>query len=304
MQNPKETDSGRAPWRFSLHGAHSGEFCDHAGGTLEETVQAALAAGLHTLGMAEHGPRTQARFLYAEEHSLGWDVPFLQQLFAAYAGRAAELQAKYGGRLRLLRGFEAEVVPRAEYVSLTRQLRDQFRFDYIVGSVHWVDEIIIDYTPAEFARALDHCGSLERLAIRYYETVAEMAEALRPEIIGHLDLVRKYAPDDDAVDTPAIRAAACAALDAIHRADTLLDVNTGGYRKGLGRPYPAPWLVRAATERNVGFTFGDDSHRPAEVGMGIPEARRYLLELGVDRVFNLVPAPGRARPEPVSLLDP
>src|SRR5438045_1413741 len=37
-------------WRVSLHGGHSGEFCDHAEGTLREILTAAVAAGYHTFG--------------------------------------------------------------------------------------------------------------------------------------------------------------------------------------------------------------------------------------------------------------
>ena len=277
-------------WKCSLHGGHSGDYCDHAEGKLEEFVDAALARGCKVYGFTEHGPRKEDRFLYREERELGWDAAHLDAVFVQYASHVETLKRAYAGRIVLLKGFEAEVVPRACYEEVVKSLRARFDFDYIVGSVHWVDEIIIDYTLAEFERAVDHCGGLEQLAIRYYETVAEMVERLRPEIVGHLDLVRKYAPDELAVDSPRIRAAACAALDVIASRGGLLDVNTAGYRKGLGRPYPAPWLVRAAAERGIGFTLGDDSHRPSEVGYGLTEARTYLMDLGVKEVAVLFPA--------------
>jgi len=60
-----------AEWKASLHGGHSGEFCDHAGGTLREMVEAAVAFGYRTFGVSEHAPRYEPRFLYAEERALG-----------------------------------------------------------------------------------------------------------------------------------------------------------------------------------------------------------------------------------------
>lgn len=291
-------------WRVSLHGGHSGEFCDHAEGMLEDLVRAAIDQGFTAYGITEHGPRAEDQFLYKEERDLGWDAAHVDALFARYASRVDELRESYAGSIALLKGFEAEVVPSESYVDRTRALRAQYGFDYIVGSVHWVDEIIIDYTRAEFERAVAHCGGLEELAVRYYETVADMVDRLCPEIVGHLDLVRKYAPDEESVSTFRTRAAALAALDVIARRGSFLDVNTAGYRKGLGRPYPAPWLVEAAARRGVQFTLGDDSHRPSEVGFGFSEARQYLLDLDVREIMALCPSGSGIRRRAVSLVEP
>jgi histidinol phosphatase-like PHP family hydrolase len=35
---------------------------------------------------------------------------------------------------------------------------------------------------------------------------------------------------------------------------------------------------------DVGFCFGDDSHRPSDVGAGVADARDYLRRLGVETV--------------------
>lgn len=50
---------------FSHH-SHSGQFCAHAKGTLEEMVQAAIAKGFHTFALTEHIPRGDGD-LYPEE---------------------------------------------------------------------------------------------------------------------------------------------------------------------------------------------------------------------------------------------
>ena len=276
------------PWAVSLHGGHSGEFCDHGRGTLREVIEAAAACGYHTFGVTEHAPRVEPRYLYAEERALGWDVAKIVGDFEAYARALPRLAATFADRIALLRGFEIEVVPSDRYVSVMADLRARFEFDYIVGSVHWVDDVIIDYTKSEFDRAVAAHGGLEALAVRYFEVVAEMAAALKPEVVGHLDLLRKFAGEDAALETPAVRRAAAAALEAIGEYDGILDCNTVGLRKGLGTPYPAPWLVRLAHEEfGIGFCFGDDSHGPDEVGAGIAEARAYLLGHGVSEITYL-----------------
>ncbi|HLV82035.1 MAG TPA: hypothetical protein VKT32_17225, partial [Chthonomonadaceae bacterium] len=125
----------------------------------------------------------------------------------------------------------------------------------------------------------------------YYEQVGEMVESLRPDVVGHLDLVKKNAQaagfETAALVTAPARAAAERALEAVRAAGAILDLNTAGWRKGLGEPYPAPWLVARAQAMGVPFCFGDDSHRPADVGAGLAEARDYLLRLGVSTIAVL-----------------
>lgn len=278
-------------WKASFHGGHSAAYCDHAKDSLEDILEAAAAFGYHTFGVAEHAPRVLPEHLYEEERDLGWDVATLDRLFTEYAAALDRLQAEYTGRMTVLKGFEAEVVPEGRYAALMRGYRERLGFEYMVGSVHWVAGAVIDYRADHFARAVRAHGGLEPMARAYYRLVADMVEALEPEIVGHLDLLRTGAGEAE-ISTPAVRRAAFEALDVIAAHGALLDVNTGGYRKGFGRPFPAPWLVKAAQERGIGFIFGDDSHAVAHVGAGLEEARQYLLELGVRSVALLQRAPG------------
>ncbi|MEJ5250454.1 MAG: histidinol-phosphatase [Chthonomonadetes bacterium] len=274
-------------WKVSLHGGHSQEYCDHAYSPLQEMLEAAVRAGYHTFGVTEHAPRVEARFLYPNEVALGWDVSTLVTRFDEYARRLPALVTAFADRIHLLRGFEIEVVPAASYVQLMEEYRTRYRFEYIVGSVHYVDEISIDGELQEFERAMEACGGLEALAVRYYQTVAQMVLALKPEVVAHLDLIRLHGHRFGAVDTPAIRRAAEETLEAIRATGGILEVNTAGYRKGLGEPYPASWLVQIANRMGIGFCFGDDSHRVEHVGFGIEQARQYLLANGVRSVTVL-----------------
>jgi histidinol-phosphatase (PHP family) len=275
------------PWKVSLHGGHSGRFCEHAVGELQHVLEAAAAAGYHTFGVSEHAPRSQERFLHPTEREKGYDIPQLHAEFEAYAKAIDHLAGEFADRLVVLRGFEAEVIPTAGYRDEMLGIRERFGFDYMVGSVHYVDETSIDGPKTDFETVLARSGGLERAAVKYYEAVAEMVEALRPEVVGHLDLIRRNAEPDAKLDTPAIRKAAGLALEAVHAYGCILDLNTAGYRKGLGSPYPAPWLLRQAHEMGIGFCFGDDSHGPHQVGEGVEKARDYLLENGVNTVTVL-----------------
>ena len=292
---------GKEAWRVSLHGGHSSGYCDHAADPLADMLDAAVAAGMTVFGVTEHAPRVEEARLYDEERTLGWTVETLAALFSAYAAELDRLIPAYAGRLEVLKGFEAEMVPEDRYAVLTRGWRESLGFDYIVGSVHYVAGHIIDYTPDRFARAVEASGGPERACVAYFHNVAEMVLALRPEVVGHFDLIRRCFPDDTVVSAPAVRDAAREALAAVREAGTIVDVNTGGYRKGLGHPYPAPWIVEAARDLGIPMCFGDDSHSAAQVGAGIDEARRYLLAHGVREVTRLRRGKGGLNRERVPL---
>jgi histidinol-phosphatase (PHP family) len=278
--------SGAPPWRVSLHGGHSGEYCDHATGTLREVLEAAVSAGFAAYGVSEHAPRTDDALLYDEERKRGWDVATLRDMFERYTAELDALATEFEGRLHVLRGFELEVVPGSTWLQTMRTLR-QGPFDFVVGSVHHVDELLIDGPLPLFEQALEGRGGLEPLAIAYYEAVAEMVRAFRPEVVGHLDLIRKNGHRYGDCTTPAIRQAALRALDAVAEVGAILDLNVAALRKGLGTPYPEPWLVDEAKQRGVPFCFGDDSHAPDQVGLGIDEGRAYLLDCGVNTITML-----------------
>ncbi len=283
-------------WKTSLHGGHSSGYCDHAHSTLREMLDAAVANEYYTFGVSEHIPRP-ARFLYPNEKELGWTEAKLAADFAQYTIDIDILAREYVGRLTVLRGFEAEVVPGDDYAAVVNSFRDQKladgrpAFDYFVGSVHYVLDFSIDGEVSEFKEAVEAAGSLETLAVLYYEKVAEMAFALKPDVVGHLDLIKKRVRaggyDLTDLETARVRSAADNALEAIRSIGGILDLNTAGWRKGLGEPYPSPRLVARARDLGIPFCFGDDSHSTADVGAGIVAARDYLLENGVDTVTIL-----------------
>ena len=63
-------------------------------------------------------------------------------------------------------------------------------------------------------------------------------------MVGHLDLLKKHAVAIGEslahIETPKAARAAEQALEAAKANNSILDLNTAGWRKGLGEPYPAP----------------------------------------------------------------
>jgi histidinol-phosphatase (PHP family) len=277
----------REAWRVSMHGGHSGTYCDHARASLREVVEAASAAGLSSFGVSEHAPRMEARYLYEEERRRGWTVETTRALFEAYLVEAVRLQAEFAGRLDVWVGFEAEVVPEESWWEWAQEWRGRPGVQFVVGSVHFVGGSSVDGPVEELAGLVERMGSIEAVAVEYYRGVGEMVRRLRPDIVGHLDLIRKNGRWLGDVETARVRDEVSGLLEemaSMGEDAPSLDLNVAGWRKGLPAPYPAPWVVRRANELGLAFTLGDDSHGPDDVGVGLDRGRAYLLSQGVRSV--------------------
>jgi len=262
----------------SLHGGHSGEFCSHAHDTLEEMVLAYIEQGFDLVGLTEHMPPVSDQFIYPEERAAGLDVPALRRRFARYMGVARELQKKYASRITIRVGFETEAYRGAlDYV---RRLVDEYQPDYIVGSVHHLDDIPFDFSLEYYQRAIRAAGSIAALYCRYFDLQLEMLNALQPEVVGHLDLIRIYDPEyRERLEGPEIRDRISRNLERIKELDLTLDYNCRPIERD-GEPYPAGPILLQALKLGITIAPGDDSHSIADVGRGIEEGMMLLRELG------------------------
>jgi histidinol-phosphatase (PHP family) len=269
---------------FSYHGGHSGEFCGHAKGDLQLVVQAAVDAGFTTYGLSEHAPRFQVEHLYPEEKHL---VPAdLVTLFRRYVDTALELRAKHAGELELLIGFETEALPVDDWPAKMSELRRSAPFDYIVGSVHSIGDTWVDLNPETTARAAEASGGWEELRKTYFDRLALLVSTLRPEIVGHVDLIRRFEPPEFRFSESAL-AHAERVLEAARDCGAALEVNAAPVRRGFGPAYPGPQVLSRACAMGVAVTLGDDSHGPDGVGVGLDACLEAIAAAGYRHVHYL-----------------
>ncbi|MEA1927692.1 MAG: histidinol-phosphatase, partial [Candidatus Auribacterota bacterium] len=242
----------------SLHGGHSGEFCTHAHDTLEEMVRAYIDQGFSRVGISEHMPPVSDRFVYPDEREDGMDSTVLRRRFARYMETARDLQKKYASRLIIQVGFETETC--SGYLEFVQSLIEEYHPDYIVGSVHHLDDIPFDYSREDYQRAVRSAGSIEDLYCRYFDIQFEMINALRPAVVGHLDLIRIYDPKyRERMESPEIRDRIYRNLKKIKELDLILDFNCRLIEKD-GEPYPTRSILLRALELGIEVVPGDDSH--------------------------------------------
>ncbi|MCJ8521421.1 histidinol-phosphatase (PHP family) [Pseudorhizobium tarimense] len=274
---------------FSYHGGHSGEFCAHAKSTLEEVVDTAIARGFTHYGLSEHCPRYRPQDLYPGEEHLGIDG--LAAAFDAYVKRAFDLRDARTGDIELLVGFETETLPPQGWLEAMTGLRDAYPFDYIVGSVHDICGRWLDYSPEDKDALAADLGGPEALQIAYFDAVTTMVETLRPDIVAHLDLVRKYEPAGFWFSARVMRTIDNT-LEAIRASGGILDVNCAPFRNGFGPVYPLPQVLERARAMDIRVTLGDDSHGVQTVGVGLDQSLAAIVAAGYESVSYLTRADG------------
>jgi histidinol-phosphatase (PHP family) len=271
------------PW-FSFHGGHSGQFCRHAKGQLEQVVLRAIEAGFTHYGLSEHSPRYRTEDLLAGEEDLTPED--LATTFEAYAALARSLREKVAGRLDLLVGFETERLPPENWFGRMSELRARYKPDYIVGSVHDVDGLVIDYTLEATHKVAEAMGGMESLRLRYFDAVKDLVSALRPEVVGHIDLIRKFDGQNPSF-SPEVYRRIDEALEAVRAVGGVLEVNCATHRRGLGPVYPLPPILERARSMGIGVTLGDDSHGAHDVGVGLDASMRAIAAAGYREVHYL-----------------
>ncbi len=267
--------------RVSVHGGHSGQFCCHAADSLEDIVRAYIDAGFKWVGLTEHMPPAADRFRYPEEIAAGLSAGRLYRRFERYIAAARHLQQKYARSVQLYVGFETEAWSGS--VALVRRLERFFKPDYIVGSVHHVDDIGFDTSPAEYARAVAAAGGLEAFYCRYFDLQHRFLAAVRPQVVGHFDLVRIFDPAYvKTIALPSVQRRVRRNLELVRSLGTILDVNVRALAKGAAEPYPTRSILEQAVGLGIPAVPGDDSHGVDTVGRHIDRAIEALRDIGAD----------------------
>jgi len=246
------------------------------------------------VGISEHMPMPEDALVYPDEKELGLTAQNLIDGFRLYFKELDRLKEKYQGKIQIYKGLETECVTGS--LNLAKKLIRKYRPDYIVGSVHHVNDTCFDYSIKNYESIARDCGSMEAMYIAYFDAQFEMIQTLCPFVVGHFDIIRIY--DDmylTRLEQPEIKGKIQRNLSLIKELGLVLDYNLRPLAKGEDSPYLAPSILDQAKDLGIPVVPGDDAHSKSQAGGFVAEAVQHLEALGFSTqwpVPKIMPCPG------------
>jgi histidinol-phosphatase (PHP family) len=240
--------------------------CMHAGGTMEEYVQAAIGKGLRHMVFLEH----------LEE---GIDYPertwLTEEDFDHYFEEGNRLKHIYGDFIKIGLGVEAGYNPHWTEKILNRlsmrkwdRVGLSYHFYKLPGSGRHLN--FLSQKQNNINAFIDHGAST--LLSHYFSTLIEAVQIIPADVVCHLDAGLRHVPDlslnDEHLDL------IDKLLHQIKASGMALELNTSGY-KTRNMPFPTFDLIEKAHNLGIPMVAGSDAHAPSQVA-------RYFRRLSDD----------------------
>src|SRR5918996_5720988 len=155
------------------------EEIDHTVEAVERYVEVAVARGVDEIGFTEHV------YYFAETRSF-WELPYqldrCRHSLDAYCD--AILEGKRRG-LPVKLGLEVDWLPgRADELA---SLLEPYPWDYLLGSVHWIDGLAVDSRPGLWDEV-----EPKQVWARYLEELVAAARSGHFDALSHPDLAKIF----------------------------------------------------------------------------------------------------------------
>jgi histidinol-phosphatase (PHP family) len=236
--------------------------CGHAVGEPEEYVKQAIKIGLKEIGFSDHAPMV---------HKPMPGITMTMDELPQYHAMIEDVRKRYASQISIKIALESDFLP--GYESKTKAIIDGYSYDYIIGSVHFIDDWAFD-DPATREYWKKH--DVNEVYRKYYALLRQSAKTGFFNIIGHCDLPKKFGARPSIDLTDEIKATA----KIFKETGVAIEINTAGLRKPCAEMYPAPDCLKIYREAGVPLTFGSDAHDPVHVGNDFEKAVDLVKSVG------------------------
>lgn len=243
-----------------MHTAFSGD----SNAPMKDMIEAAIKTGLNEICITDHLDYDYAR-----------DLEYFLFDLEEYFSCIEQQKEQYKGRIKIKAGVEFGLQP--QLGKRLKEVAERWPFDFIIGSSHVVDGVDPYYSEYWEGKKVEHG------VLRYYESMLENIESCADfDVYGHIDYIIRYCPDktkDFSYRRYAELIDEC--LKKLIDAGKGIEVNTGGFKYGLGHPNPHEDILKRYHELGGEIlTVGSDAHEPAHVGFAFQKIPQILKNCG------------------------
>ena len=232
---------------------------------IEEIIIGACSRNLREIGVSDH---------YVD-HPNGitpnWSMKSDQ--IEEYFNRIEKLKQLYSEKITVRKGIELDFFE--ETIDNAYNKIMKYQPDYIIGSVHYVGDFLIDGESEDWEiLTKDEVNNIIEL---YWKKIIAMSKSKKINIVAHIDLYKKFGYFTDTCFMDYINEA----LTTIKNNNQAIELNTSGLFKPVNEYYPSDNIIRLISDMKIPIIITADAHYPAHIKRNFNEIYKILKEIGI-----------------------
>jgi len=225
--------------------------------TYEEMILEGIEKGLEEIGLTDHVCLKPVPWAIAPV-----DLPVM-------TAQILELREKYNDRIKVRYGIEMDYFPERE--KEIESLIKSLPLDYVIGSVHFIGDWNFDTDQSLYGK-----WSNDELYNIYFELIQLAAKSGLFDIIGHLDIIKKFRIYPESDQTRLVENT----LKIIGENKLTVELNTGGLDRPCAEFTPSPAILDQCFQLNIPVTLSSDAHQAEQVARHFETAIDLLKRKG------------------------
>ena len=232
--------------------------------TIEQAVEKAISMNINEICMTEH-------ISFDPD-----DKSYNYFNFKDYENEIDELSIKYRNKIKIKTGLEAGEIHL--YKNEYHKYFSENRLDFIIGSIHNINRKGLNTNIRE--------NGVHATYENYFNQVLILAQEADFDVLGHLDLIQRYAFNVDGVyDFNNYKEIIHEILKTLIAKGKGIEVNTSGLKNNLLFPKLEILQMYKDLKGEI-ITVGSDSHNYDRVGENIESTYNLLKDMGFKYVFT------------------
>ena len=240
-------------------------FCDGQD-SVQSIVESAIEKGFKYLGFSSHS------YIEGEDY---WTLK--KDSLAEYVREVLRVKEKYHSRISVFLGIEQDTCSNIY----------DYNFDYVIGSMHSIEKdgrfYAVDQDQQSFKSLLEnvYLNDFDSLCRDYFEQLQDVFTKTQADVIGHFDLVSKFAEVLNLSFPKNYLKYAEKAIEKIIKEVKIFEINTGGMARGYKKmPYPSREILSLILRKGGKVMINTDCHNKNNLDFGIENAVKLAKDVG------------------------
>lgn len=229
----------------------------------EEMILAAIEKGLDQIGFTDHVCLKPVNWAITEV-----DLPVMCEQIEI-------LRDRYKDRIAVKFGIEMDYFPGME--DEIKSIINSLPLDYVIGSVHFIGDWNFDTDQSLYGK-----WSNDELYRMYYELIQKAAQSGLFDIVGHLDIIKKFRVYPETDQTQLVEET----LRVIKDCNLVVEINTGGLDRPCAELTPSASIVELCYHHHIPLTITSDAHRTDQIARHFETAIDLIRQIGVEELVT------------------